>query len=296
MGDVLRATIVLLSSLLVPALAQGADCAETRTSSDLMVQLEAAEAAYGQLDVDRFRDAMDQARVILPCLDEELTRHTAAELHRFEGLRAFVDRDPEHSTTAFAAARAIEPHYRFPETLVPAGNPVLEDYEAIDPHSSQVEVLADPIGGRLVLDGRTSNERATSFPTVFQLVLDDGRVSDTAYLWPGDAVPAYEKRAGPRVVVAPPPDPVPGGERGAASVVRRGPDKRFLLGAGGALLASGLLYGGAFVVHKRYDDPTTTIDRLNGIRSTNNTLVLASGATAVVGLGLGTTAFLVADF
>ncbi len=296
MRPVSRWCSVGASSLFAPTLALGADCASSRTTADLKAQLEAAEATYGQLDVAGFRDAMDRARQILPCLEDELTRHTAAELHRFEGLLAFVDRDPEHSPTAFAAARAIEPHYRFPETLVPSGNPVLQDYEAIDPRSAKVEVLADPVGGRLVLDGRTANQRPTSLPTVFQLVQDDGRVTDTAYLWPGDPVPPYERRPGPRVAVGPTPEPVPGGGGGAASVVRRGPDKRFLIGAGGALLASAVLYGGAFAVHQRYDDPTTDIDRLNGIRTTNNTLVMASGATAVVGLGLGTTAFLVARF
>jgi hypothetical protein len=272
----------MLAALLVAAAADAA-CPNPRSTADLMSALDEAKAAYGDLDVDGFRAAIDRARADLPCVTDEVTPHLAAELHRHEGLLAFFDRQPDRSTTAFAAARRIEPDYRFPESLVPAGNPVLDDYGALDPDGGKVERVPEPASGRLALDGRTSTGRSRSFPTVAQLFDDGGQVTLTAYLWPTDPLPSY----------APKPEAPPPVAEGGWRPDRR--DRRFLLGAGASLAASAALYAGALAVHARYDDDATPIDRLDRLRAANNGLVLASGVSLAVGVSLGTAAF-VAEF
>jgi hypothetical protein len=260
-----------------------------------MSALDEAKTAYGNLEVDAFRTALEGARATLPCVTDEVTSHVAAELHRFEGLLAFFDRQPDRSTTAFAAARSIEPNYRFPESLVPAGNPVLKDYAAIDPDSGKIERLPEPMSGRLAIDGRSSTSRSQSFPTVVQLVDEGGRVTATAYLWPGDPVPHYAPK--PVVADTGPDGTGPTGRGGSMSrALRTGPDKRFLLGAGVSAAAAAALYAGAFVVHGRYENEQTPIGSLDGLRAANNGLVLASGVSVAVGASLGTAAFVVGRF
>lgn len=287
-----------LAGLLLPATALAADCPKPTTTADLVANLDRAQDRYGDLDVDGFRTSMIEARLTVPCLREELSRHLAAELHRSEGLLAFLDRNPSHSTIAFAAARSLEPNYRFPESVVPAGNPVLADYDAIDPDSGGIERVAEPMSGRLAFDGKASVERPKAFPTVVQLIDESGAIKSTAYLWPGDPLPKYVPKPASAVASGNGNNPDVGGGGGGPviGVVRRGPDKRFLVGAGVAGAVAGALYGGAFVVHSRYMDEQTPIDRLNGLRTTNNSLVLASGVSFAAAVGLGTSAFLVARF
>src|SRR5688572_7533525 len=104
----------LLTLLAIGAHA-GPDCAERTDTTDLTTAISDAEASFSDLDIDSFKEATDRLRAVLPCLDDPLTRHLSAEVHRFLGIRAFGDRDPD-AELYFAAARAIEPDYQFPTT------------------------------------------------------------------------------------------------------------------------------------------------------------------------------------
>lgn len=267
-----------------------ASCPITISTTTFADDLAQAQATYTELDVDKFRTAMGQVHEDLLCLDEEIPPHLAAEMHRFEGLLAFLDRRSDRSTTAFAAARSIEPHYRFLDSFVPPGNPVLGDYSALNPDDGKSLTLIEPEEGRIVLDGRSSLSRSTSFPTIFQLVDDSGDVRSTHYLWPEEPSPPYAERSVPITHQQ--------RTRGsdAIAAVRTGPDRGLLTGAGLSGLTAILLYGGAFVVHQRYDNPDTNVAQLGGLRAVNNALVLASGASATVAVGLGSSAFFVARF
>lgn len=268
-----------------------AACPGAVTSADLTAALDAAKIAYGNLDVTEFRAAMTRVDASLPCTSEELTPHVAAEVHRFEGLLGFLDRARDRSLTAFAAARSIEPNYRFPESLVPVGNPVLADYDALDPDSSQPMRVGEPVAGRILFDGVEVAARPRNFPTLLQLVDEDGAVTTTTYLWPGEALPTYAAR---EVTVANAGPPVAG--RALAGGLKTGPNTGMMAGAVTSAVVAGLLYGGAAVVHGRYQDSETSIDSLDGLRTVNNSLVLASGASAALAVGLGTSALLVARF
>jgi hypothetical protein len=270
----------------------GPACQGLTTSADLVAGLQTARDAYSDLDLDAFRDAIYDVRLVVPCLSEALTPHDAAEVHRFEGLLGFVERDPDRSARAFAAARAIEPMYRFPESLVPAGNGALVDYSAIDPDSGARDRVPAPLDGRILFDGEPEALRPSDFPTLVQLVDGRGVVTATVYLWPGEALPPYA----PRPIVS---ESVDDDHRSASSAVgalQTGPNRSLLTGAAFTGVAAAGLYAGAFVVSRRYDSQQTELDQLGALRTVNNSLVVASGAAASVALGLGTSAFLVGRF
>jgi hypothetical protein len=274
-----------------------AACPTPQGSAELVSALDDAKDAYASLEVEAFRQAMDGVHQKLPCLDEEVTRHLAAELHRFEGLLGFLDRDTEHSQRAFASARSIEPNYKFPVTLVPDGHPVLAQYGALDPNrvgpNGMGSVrLSEPLQGSILLDGAVTLHRPQDLPVLFQRLDAEGGVLETVYLWPSDPVPPYPARAAPLVVEPAPEGPAPD----LVGAVRAGPNKKLLVGAGATALASGLLYGTAFLVNNRYYNVNTDVSRLDSLRRVNNGFVVASGATFVAAVGLGTGALLTGTF
>lgn len=269
-----------------------AACPVPSSTADIVSALDDAKIAYGNLDIDAFRVAMGRVHQGLPCLNEEATRHLAAELHRFEGLLGFLDRDADRSRSAFARSRSIEPNYRFPSSLVPEGNPVIKEYLSREPGKDGVVRVADPLSGRILFDGATTPMRPVGEPSLFQRMDAEGSVLETVYLWPADALPAYPASSAPVSSVTDPNAQAPD----LSLAVRAGPNRPLLTSAGLSLLASGLLYGGAYLVHGRYLDPQTDVTRLDRLRSVNNGFVVASGATLTAAIGLGAGAMLTGSF
>jgi len=256
--------------------AMAADCPQTRTTADLRASLEKAQSSFSDLDVAGFAAAVDNAKVELPCLTDTLPRSLAAEFHRFVGLRAFVDQDPVTSTTSFAAARSIEPAYRFPESFIPAGNPVMQDYDAIDISVGTFTDIAQPNAGSLRFDGREALQRPDGWPTTVQLVSDEGSVTWTAYLQPGEILPTYDARALPKNK--------PEGS---------GPNMAMLGGGAGSLVLSGVFVGLAAGARSNFADVTTPYENVDDLARKANTMSTASVITGVLGLGLSGTAFVV---
>ncbi len=251
-------------------------CPEPRSTADLRSSLELAQSKFSSLDVAGFQTAIDSANADLPCLSDKLTRNLAAEYHRFRGLEAFVDKDPAQSTLSFAAARSIEPGYRFPESFVPPGNPVLAEYSAIDIDAGESDTVGAPKVGRIEFDGRESLERATSWPTLVQLFADDGSVTYTGYLTPGDALPEYDAK----------PIVLPDGSK-------KGPNMGLLGGGIGGVLLSGVFYGLGASSRARWSSSETPVEDLDGLRSTTNAMQTASIAAGIVGVGLTGTSFVI---
>ncbi len=277
--------LLVLSSLATHAPAALAECGHDLSTADLVAMLEGAEWAYSQADLPGFSSATERIRAELPCLSEELPRNIAARVHRMVGLRGFVDRDPDVSTRAFAAARAIEPAYTFPSAMVPAGNPVLLDYNAVPIEAGQHDAVLAPADGYLVFDGRPDLARPRSWPTVVQFVASTGEVTDTLYLWPDQGLPVYEIASAP--VDA---DPLP---TTGTEPVDRAVSVPLLAVAGGLAVASGALYAVSRAEHARYYDPATPIADLEGLRSQHNGLVWASRGAATGAALVGAGAFLV---
>jgi len=190
MSKSLALACALAASVTLPSLAAAAEeCDGTSTSAELQASLDAAQSAFGRVDVDAFQGAMEDVHAKVPCLGEVLSPALAAQLHRMEGLLAFVDQANDRAVIAFAAARSIEPAYTFPSTVVPAGNPVLEQYQQREA-SCPAEPIPPAADGEVRLDARPTGVRPTEFPAVLQVV-DSGEAMVTRYLWPDDALP-YE--------------------------------------------------------------------------------------------------------
>lgn len=256
------------------------------TSRDLLTAEEAALSAYGALDVDGFVSAADHIQEMLGCMVEPVTRDLAAAAHRMIGLQAFTAGDKEKAELAFAAARSLEPEWRFPESLFPPGHPVRTIYEAI-PLDQAAWTPLPPTAAVVRIDGRVADARPSSWPALVQAFGVDGAVLGSWYLWPGDPLPALPaplplastlptttetmgqlpapKRTGPRW-----------GWLGVAAV-----------SAGGA----GFLYGVAAKTSEAYQSDDTNPELRERLRQRTNGLLIASGAAGLVAVGGTTVAF-----
>lgn len=247
------------------------------TSRDLLAAVEHAESAYASLDVDGFVAAVEQAERVFPCLIEPITRDVAAGAHRMVGLRAFIAGDRDRARLAFAAARALEPGWRFPESLFPPGHPVRTLYEDL-PLTEATWIPLPPSSAIVRVDGRTTDARPASWPALVQVFGPDGSVLASAYLWPEDPLPALPTAGLPVVQVPtlahePARRRVPWGWMTAAA-----------LSAGGA----GALYWSAWETKQAYE--TVPYAGRDTLQQRANGLVLASGGLGVVALGSATMA------
>lgn len=287
-------TLALLGTLAAsPAFAQDAPdgtasdapiCERKATASELQLAIDAAQASWADLEFETFVKNTDKIRGMVPCLSEELIRPHAARLHRFEGLRAFVDEDTEAAKAAFAASRTIEPNYRFPTSIVPEGNPVHEVYDAKEAREPAQETIGAPKEGRIQLDGSLSLQRNTDLPMVVQLFDDEGAVTTTTYVHPGEPLPAY--------------DALPIGASGGYNYDGTGKALRVPLGVGAALtgVAAIGLYSVAVSKKSKWNNDDTPMDELDALRTTANTFGAAGIGVGVVAVGLGTGAVIVGRF
>lgn len=182
-----RAALGLLLGAWAAAAAPDGSQAPT-TSSGLVAALNAAELAYGSTDVDTFRGQVGVAEADVTCLGEAITPALAARAHRVIGLGAFVDQDSDQARQAFAAARSLDPDYRFPSPVVPddpryAG---WTAYDAIPLSVKATEPLPAPRKGKVLLDGREETNQPTPWPALFQHENAKGEIVANRYLWPGD--------------------------------------------------------------------------------------------------------------
>ena len=256
--------------------AYGQLCPEATYSTDLTAAIAKAEGTFSDLDIPAFRAATDELRSVMPCLRDPVTRSVAAEVHRFLGLRAFGDRDPD-TRLYFAAARSIEPYYEFPASLIPPGNPVRAVYADLETGQGLGRDVPEPAEGYLQFDGRTTLKRPVTWPTLMQRFDEAGQVVFSAYLAPDDPTPVYPVNEETPVEVPPTPSGPP---------ALRLP---LLVGTATAALTTGVLYGMAGSAEARFKDPNTPDASLVRLERTANTLVIVSGVTgaATVGLGIG---------
>lgn len=270
--------------LLLSGLARAQECAVKTTTTEIERSLEAAEAAYIALNPDALDEAVAQARAQLVCLGEELPRTIASRTHRVIGLGSYGV-DDEAARRSFAAARGIEPGYRFPAAIAVEGNPLHDVYMSVDLATGTYETVPAP-AGRVTFDGRDTAERPMSWPTIVQVFDVTGVLVETAYLSPADPMPSYPLRP-----VDPDPDPA-----GPRLSLKLPPNRPLLLGAGGAVLAGGALYTAAVLSERAYADPNVDPANIDALRARTNGLVVGTwvGGGAAVALAAG--AFLVGEF
>jgi len=268
--------MTLLLVLLDTALA--ADCPSSSQVADLTSKLDSAEKAYASLEVEQFTLSLDEAALMLPCLGDPVTPALGARYHRTIGLRLFIERDRERASQAFAAARAIDPTYEFPDSLIPTGHAVRAIYGILDASNPQMQRVADPVVGHLTFDGTASNQRPSAWPTIAQILDASGVPITTAYLFPADPMPAYD--------AVPLPAPLAGiGERRPLN-----PKPLLFVGGGVAAVASGVLYALAASSAQTFDQyhEDWTLGDLETQRGRTNTLVIASIGSGVLAVGAAT--------
>jgi hypothetical protein len=247
-----------------------AGCEAAATNDDVTVALEQATAAYGDLDFAAFEGGVGKATATASCLGEPMTRANAAEFHRSLGMLAFVQRDEDSSRKQFAAARAIEPKFTFPASLVPEGNPLLGFYTAIDPSTLDTEAVRVPAKGSLRLDGSAVSRRLVGLPVVLQVLDEDGAVALNALLGPNDPIPSLEPESEPH------PD-------------RKGPRTGPLIAGIGSMAASGLLLGLAADRYAKHQaEPIPSADKLNSLFVQNRAFAISGLGLAAAGVGLTT--------
>lgn len=177
-------------------------CERESTTGEIERLLLDAELAYARLDLEGFRGAAELATRALPCVAEAILPTTAARYHRVRGMVHFVARERHAAARAFAAARWIEPAWRFPDTLVPANNPLLADYSFIVIEGARFQAILRPDSGRVTIDGLPVLLRSLEWPSIVQLFDSTGAVICTSYLTPQQELPSYrgkkERRKPPR--------------------------------------------------------------------------------------------------
>ncbi len=262
-------------------------CDARTDTAELQSAMERAEAAYGSLDLEGFATATNDFRRVLECLEDPVTRPVAAQVHRLQGLRAFVDQEAEYAKLAFAAARAIQGSYRFPETLIPTGNPVLVVYDAVPLTMGTSQTVSSPgLEAYWGFDGRTTDQRPVNWPTLVQRFDGSGAVADTAYLWPGDPLPLPAGAPPPIPSPLPAPDPAsapaPAERGGAGSVVLLG-------GAVGTGVVAGAIYYSAYRASQNFEAPGLSEAQVQGYydKARSRTVVSAGVGALAAGLGVG---------
>ena len=268
---------MILLSLLVP-LAHAA-CTPS-TSTALTLRVDEAMGAMEQLDQAAFVTAETALLADLTCIGETVPRSLAAGIHRVVGIGLYLQHDTDGAGRAFAAARTIEPAWRFPSSIAPAGHPLLTAWEARPVAALASLPLPAPARGDVLLDGRSARSRAAELPVIFQRTGEDGSIAQTLYLGPMDPVPSYEAAASPAISSTTP-------------VKSKHTSVPVAAVAGAAAAAAIGTYAIAGVYAGDYRDNEHTDAELDGLRSKANAFSLTAAGIGGVALGLGVTAVVV---
>jgi hypothetical protein len=254
----------VIASLLVTS-ARADSCAEATSARQIEELLDQAERAFTELHIETFIARTDEVRDRLPCLEEVPSQTLVARLHRNEGLRLFGERNVD-SVRAFAAARSLEPDFRFPADMVPADSPILADWSAMDLAAGWSVLLPEPEEGTVFVDGTASRVLPRAWPALVQLVDGSDAPQLSVYLRYSDQPPDY-------------------GVRNSKRMAKRLP---LLIVTGATALTAAAAYGGAWRTRSIWNDPETDEARLPTLRSRTNALTGTSVAVGLLSVASGT--------
>lgn len=279
--------------VLLGGLAIAASCPEPTDTQSLVTALNAADAAFAGMSLEDFEASRQEALSLLPCLREPLTAADAAHLHRVQAYGAFLAQNPDASRDSMVSLLRVQPGATLPSAVAPEGHPLytlFEEARAIEPDLTPLTPAQD---ATLLVDGQRGEPLPSTQPAVLQLVADTGEVRWTVLLQPGDALPEWEPRRPEAVVVTPPGDPQPGPPISTLPAPQA-PERPWALvgGAAAGAVAAGALYAGSAQLRARFDaqgDDTPAEDMISTAKATNG-LIVASGLTGGVALGLGAVA------
>jgi len=239
-------------------------------------------ASFASMRLEAFHTARQHAQATLSCLNEPLTPVDAAAYHRAIALSSYVSQDDAGTVAAFRAARRIQPGYSLPSTIAPPGNQLYVLFEEASPGTvSSDPVTIHPHPGEVVLvDGSRSAIRPTDSPVILQRMDASGAIMDSVYLV-RDATPPSWTTA-----------PLVSESLAMATPKARNVRPALLWTGFGLGVFSGGMYAIAAKRRATYDDPGTPYNELAELKAQTNALVMASGATAILAVGIGTASLL----
>ncbi len=304
--------------LALPGRAQAA-CDTPYTAAMASEDLGAMTVALRELDEATFTSAGARMDAGLPCLTERLPESAQAAAYRFLGAWKYLEGDKDIGSRWFRTALEVDPAFAWDINDLPPGHPIRDAFEGERAIAGQPPVAIDgmvldpPEGTEIYMDGSPLTRAAatTGRPHLVQVVVaDDTRVKE-GWLINGNELPESlliteaEAQAREAALAAAANDgkkpkkkkerdalttvSASGGDPFAVQTVRRVRPKAktplLITGAVG-VVASGVIYGLSFPAHQRFEEATTTDDLLQA-QTAANTLVIASGATLAVGMGIG---------
>ena len=259
---------------LLAALATAADCTPEATLPEaLTTGLARADAAIAELDVSGLEAAHAELTHALQCQSQPVSPEVAAEIHRVEGIRAFVSGDEVAAAAWFGASRSLNGSAQLGHRI---GGPLQASWERSLPGSAPARgPLPQPKSGQLVVDGTTQTTRPLHLPYVFQLTEGDV-VTLSDLVSPSAEPPAYPTKGRlPAPIVATP---------------RR--SRTYAAGAGGSAVLAASLLTGAWLVRQQYISGDTSEEEAENLLLPNRVLGgtgLVAGAAAA-GLGVAAVA------
>lgn len=256
---------------LLLATAWGQDCTESTTDLDVRGIATQAEQAFARVEAEAFYAAHGELAEAIRCMAEPITPTTAAKAFLIEGLHAHLRREQERlqaNVAAFAELESLGP----PSSVAPEGHAVREAWKsANETGASPRRPLPVPQGGRIWIDGGETLDLPEERPTVIQMVVD-GEVAWTRVLQPGEQPPTY------------PEAPEELREAYRTATIETKQKHPWALAAITGVLAAGAIgtYVATTQTRAAYKNTERTApEDLQGLRRTNNTLVVTS-----IGLGL----------
>ena len=280
-----------------------AECAKAYTGQQLSGDLGAMSTALRGKDDASLKAAGQRLDAGLPCLDAPVPQPVFAAAYRSVGLYQYRFGNKDRASQWFRSGLELDSSFEWDIAEVEPGAPLRQTFDGLrgdaeaDPVPVDGQELAVPSGTKLVLDGRTLTDAASTQgrPHILQVInTADNSVTQTLLI-EGNALPERFLRV---VVVADAGDDkrskkdkkaghTPTDDLSVVKVRRVRPAAKTPLMVGGAVLALGAggIYGTTFATRAKFDAAGKTSD-LTKYRTLTNTLVIASAATLAVGLSV----------
>ncbi|MEE2751496.1 MAG: hypothetical protein VX519_08690 [Myxococcota bacterium] len=264
----------LVFTLLMPVVHAGNnDCPAPTTNEGVEKLLGSAEQSLSEADFEGFQSAVQQASLAVPCMNETIQSQHAARLHQLHGIRLFVSEDAPAASTAFLAARVLNPESSVP-SVFPEGHEIYNIFGQLDVDAAQSQPIIPPKNGTVAFDGSESRFRPTDRPTLVQVVGPDSAILETVYTMPGEALPDFQTSK-------------------LAPLYSAGKKNRLLQSSLLSGIGSAVLYGLAwqnFNTFNAYELTNTPSDETELNEMKTRSQILVGGSTVLLGIST-TTAF-----
>ncbi|MEL6348419.1 MAG: hypothetical protein AAFV53_35260 [Myxococcota bacterium] len=203
-----------------------------------------------------------------------------------EGLVGYITPDPLRAQAGFAAARHADPDLELSSRFAGKGHPLRGVFDEATGLAEQIPIAVDvPQQAILTVDAEPQETIPAERPSVLQLMDAEGVVLDTEYHRVSAPLPEWLLTE-PVDVFASAPE---------IARRRRVRTRRTLwISAGATALVAGGLYGTAYVMGQRYDDPSNpnieTRSDLDTLKQQTNALAYTSFGVGGAAVVLGTAA------